>query len=272
MRSRSGPKMFCAVMLTAAMMTVLPLRAADLYVTPSSAAQDSLMLSARPGEYYYNLGADAVRHKDYPHAVEMYQVAASWAYKTAEFNLGVIYARGEGVAVDMPRAMAWMTLAAERNDKQYVEARNLIAMQLDKQGLAQAERILQELLPSYGDAVALPRAKLRWREVRDSATGSHLGAENGPVSVGNLNQRYIPTPGKQGNSSPTPMDSGRDITGTTGIDGTIAYRELRSTDNPYDPHLQQGVATVGEPTTVGESKPGQKNNGDSPRNDEQGKQ
>jgi hypothetical protein len=213
-----------------------------------------LVLSARPGEYYYNLAADAVRHKDYAHAVEMYQVASSWAYKTAQYNLGVMYARGEGVAVDLPRAMAWMTLAAERGDKQYVQARDVIASNLDKDGLATAEKIVQELIPTHGDAAAMPRAKLRWREVRDGATGSHLGASNGPVSVGNESQRYIPTPGKNGKTSPTPMGSVADITGTTGVDSTIAYRDLRMTDNPYDPRLQQGVATVGPVTTVGDKK------------------
>src|SRR4051812_29782948 len=50
---------------------------------------------ARPGEYYFKLGASAFQHKDYAHAVKMYEVAASWAYKPAQFNLGVMYARGQ---------------------------------------------------------------------------------------------------------------------------------------------------------------------------------
>jgi TPR repeat protein len=78
---------------------------------------------ARPGEYYFRIGANAFMHKDYAHAISMYQVAASWAYKPAEFNLGVMYARGQGVPVDLPRAMAWMALAAERGDKEYVDGK-----------------------------------------------------------------------------------------------------------------------------------------------------
>ena len=76
---------------------------------------------ARPGEYYFVLAAHAYRTRDFAHAIEMYQVAASWAFKPAEYNLGVMYARGQGVPVDMPRAMAWMALAAERNELHYVD-------------------------------------------------------------------------------------------------------------------------------------------------------
>src|ERR1043165_3965087 len=69
---------------------------------------------ARPGTYYFMEGAYAYRKRDYTFAIQMYQVSASWAYKPAEYNIAVMYARGQGVPVDLPRAMAWMALAAER--------------------------------------------------------------------------------------------------------------------------------------------------------------
>ena len=87
---------------------------------------------ARPGEYYFMRGAEAFRAGDYAHAVRMYEAASSWGYKNAQYNLGVMYARGQGVDVDLPRAMAWPALAAERNDKQYVAARELVYSLLDK--------------------------------------------------------------------------------------------------------------------------------------------
>lgn len=34
----------------------------------------------------------------------MYETSASWAYKPAHYNLAVMYAKGEGVPVDRPRA------------------------------------------------------------------------------------------------------------------------------------------------------------------------
>src|SRR4029079_16399920 len=69
---------------------------------------------ARPGEYYFKIGARAFQKNDSKFAIQMYEVAASWAYKPAAYNLGVMYARGQGTPVDFPRALAWMALAAER--------------------------------------------------------------------------------------------------------------------------------------------------------------
>jgi len=57
---------------------------------------------ARPGEHFFLLATRAVAKKDYTFAVDMYKVAASWAYKTAEYNLAVMYAKGDGVPVDRP--------------------------------------------------------------------------------------------------------------------------------------------------------------------------
>jgi TPR repeat protein len=80
---------------------------------------------ARPGEYYFLEGARAFRKKEYTFAIQMYQVSASWAYKPAEYNLAVMYTRGQGVPVDLPRGMAWIALASERNEQHYVDARDL---------------------------------------------------------------------------------------------------------------------------------------------------
>lgn len=52
--------------------------------------------NARPGEHYFGLAVDAIKHKDFAFAIDMYKVAASWAYKPAEYNLAVMYARGQG--------------------------------------------------------------------------------------------------------------------------------------------------------------------------------
>ncbi|HEY6894596.1 MAG TPA: hypothetical protein VI258_10540, partial [Rhodanobacteraceae bacterium] len=79
----------------------------------------------RPGQYFYYRAVDAVKHKQYKFAVDMYETSASWAYKPAQYNLAVMYAKGEGVPVDKPRAMAWAALAAERGDKDYIDAREL---------------------------------------------------------------------------------------------------------------------------------------------------
>jgi hypothetical protein len=204
---------------------------------------------ARPGEYYFKLGANAFERKDYAHAAEMYKVAASWAEKTAEYNLAVMYARGQGVPVDLPRAMAWSALAAERGDSQYVETREVIYSNLSKEQFEQANGIWRELRKTYGDEVALARAKARWREVRANATGSLVG------SIGNLQvgasggmtfKSRLADP-VQGSPLNPVATTASDLLNGNQEAGSIAYRQLRESDNPYDPKFVRpplGIATV----------------------------
>ena len=49
-----------------------------------------------------------------------------------------------------------------------------------------------------------------------------------------------------------------EVLGGSGIDGSIAYRQLRESDNPYDPKFERGAigtATVGEPVDGGPAQP-----------------
>jgi hypothetical protein len=220
----------------------------------------------RPGEYYFLLGADAFRKRDYAFAVQMYQVSASWAYKPAEYNLGVMYARGQGVAVDLSRALAWMALASEREEKHYVDAREAIYAEMSKEQFEQANAIWRELKPTYGDEVALRRAKARWAQVRASATGSHVGSV-GHLDVGTpgggLGDGSNPNMGspeknkefqaKWGGANHTSSSSAEVFGGGMEVDGSTAYRQLRDSDNPYDPKFRSpslGTAVVGKPTAV----------------------
>ena len=204
--------------------------------------------NARPGEYYFGLGANAFKRKDYAFAINMYRVAASWAYKPAEYNLAVMYARGQGVPMDLPRAMAWMTLAAERNETQYVEARELIHGKLTSAQFAQADVIWNQLKPTYGDEAALRRAKNRWAQVRSSMTGSRVGSVAGELAVGGLSVGGLQQapPGGHGTS---PVDtSGYELTGGNQMDGTIAYRQLLASNNPYDPKFEWRPGSTGKVT------------------------
>ena len=214
---------------------------------------------AVPGEYFFRLGVDAIKKHDYRYAIMLYKIAASWAYKPAEYNLGVIFAKGEGgVPEDRPQGMAWLTLAAERGNKDYAAARDKVRTALTPDESSKAEALVSELNKTYGDEHALPRAKARWREVRNNATGSHLGFV-GDLKVGAMN---VPT-----SNNPTSHKGGFGPLGTGGglqtassinggnyTDGSIAYRELRASDNPYDPKFDVGTVTVGDVVTVEKGK------------------
>lgn len=208
---------------------------------------------ARPGKYYFDLGAAAAEKKDYAHAIAMYKVAASWAYKPAEYNLAVMYVRGEGVPADLPTAMAWMTLAAERNDAQYVKARELIHAHLTPAQFDQANAIYSGLLPTYGDAVALHRAKMRWEETRAAMTGSRVGGQAGELIVGaNDGGHYMAAPPHTPGAALNHVNmNAADLTGGNHMDGSLAYQQLRSSNNPYDPQFVSATGT----TSVGPLTP-----------------
>ncbi|MFI5269394.1 MAG: sel1 repeat family protein [Chloroflexota bacterium] len=249
----------CLLCLSPALPAMVAAQTLDLAPVYDSAEQDGLPSfepgspesDARPGQYYFLLAAHAFQNHEYSYAVNMYKVAASWAYKPAEHNLAVMYALGQGVPVDLPRAAAWMTLAAERKEKTYVHALGLINAQLTEPQFAQAGAILHELIPTYGDKHALLRAKTRWAQVRSSMTGSRVGSQSSPMSVGvfayggttstfrgQMSSRVVFTPGE--------------VTGSRSVDGSIAYQQLTASNNPYDASFRErsGTATVGDLTTT----------------------
>jgi hypothetical protein len=211
--------------------------------------------SGRPGIFFFKKGVKAFEKDQTKFAIEMYQTSASWAYKPAQYNLSVIYSRGQGVPVDLPRAMAWIALAAERGEPRYVTARDAINAQLTSEHVDEANRILGDLIPKYADETALRRATRRWRDTKLDATGSRLGF-TGTLKIG--------APGKHlaGSSPGYVALSSFGITGGRQNDGSIEYRQLRESDSPYAPEDREltGTATVGNIVIPDLSKPGSTDN------------
>jgi hypothetical protein len=243
----------------------------------------SIRESATPGEMYFDDGVRAVKARDYWHAIAMYKVAASWAYKPAEYNLGVIFAKGEGgVPADLPQAYAWLVLAAERGDSHYVEARDRVKSALDDAGVKQSEVLLSAMRPSYADEVALVRAKTKWREVLSGATGSHVGYTGDNMQVGtatnvadsstaimkNTSMKASSNAGHGRGSvdASSGIVSAAGVIGTSGVSGSTAYHDLHATDNPYDPRFSAAVVTVGELKGVDAKKTDPKSEDEAPAN------
>jgi hypothetical protein len=237
--------------------------AQDFYAKDYSTPRDS----AVPGEYFFNLGVDEIKRNDYRYAITLYKIAASWAYKPAQYNLGVIFVKGEGgVPEDRPQGLAWLTLAAERDEKKYVSIRDRVRTALTADEVAKADALVADLSQTYGDKRALPRAKARWRDVRNGATGSHLGF-TGELHVGAMNVPGSNNPlnekgghGKSTAGANGSLQSPSAILGSSYADGSISYRELRETDNPYDARFNVGTVTVGAVEAAG------KNDGDKKQN------
>ena len=205
--------------------------------------------SARPGEKFFSEGVTAVRKNDYKYAIDRYEAAASWAYKPAQYNLGVIYFTGAGgIPENHALGLAWLALAAERGDKTYVAARDTAYTKTTDQEFAHANELWRDMKKTYGDKVALKRAETRWRQVRNSATGSHLGAGMGHLSVGGRDRSGVNVVNNPKNPTSTVANtatqSAAGITGADAVDGSVAYRQMRESDNPYDVKFKEATGEV----------------------------
>jgi uncharacterized protein len=126
-------------------------------------------------------GSRSYKAGHYQSALSRFTAAARWADKLAQFNIGVMHYHGQGVGRDLARASAWLQLAAERGYPEMVDMAALVREELNEAQLARAQRILeQELLPVFGDEVAIERTARRMERERRRATGSRTGM------VGNL--------------------------------------------------------------------------------------
>ncbi len=212
--------------------------------------------SARPGETFFYRAANAAAKGNHEFAAEMYRVSASWAYKPAQYDLGVMYFNGEGVPVDHALGMAWLALAAERDeDKDYGAARDLAYTKMSGAEFERANELWRDLRKTYGDDVALMRAKNRWLQVRRAATGSHLGEGTGHLTAGGRDVSGMNVNGKFKANTSTQTAFG--ITGAGAVDGSAAYSRLRTSDSPYDVKLKQptGIATVKDIIPIGDGVP-----------------
>ena len=54
--------------------------------------------------------------QDYPQALQWYRKAADQSHPLAQFNLGMMYAAGQGVPCDTAKSMEWMQKAADLGD------------------------------------------------------------------------------------------------------------------------------------------------------------
>lgn len=97
---------------------------------------------------------------DYPAAIEAYDQGdyvtafaeskplAEHGDADAQYLLGYLYARGEGVTRDVVRAFMWFTLAARQGDAIAAEAAVALAQSMTSEDVAAAERLARNWKPA----------------------------------------------------------------------------------------------------------------------------
>ncbi|MRH77720.1 sel1 repeat family protein [Spiribacter sp. C176] len=93
------------------------------------------MLWANDLTQQFKAGVEAYKIRDYETAYEIFLPFAEGGLDIAQYNLGLMYSHGQGVAQDYAEAARWYRLAAEQGD---VDAQlNLGVLYVQGQGVAQ---------------------------------------------------------------------------------------------------------------------------------------
>jgi hypothetical protein len=99
----------------------------------------------------YNLGLMFAKGKgvpqDYKEAVKWFTKAAEQGLADAQVNLGVMFDKGEGVPEDYVQAYKWFILAAAQGDKDAAEVRDLLKEKMSREQIAEAQKLARQFKP-----------------------------------------------------------------------------------------------------------------------------
>jgi uncharacterized protein len=87
--------------------------------------------------------------QDYMMAAKWFRQAAEQDYAAAQFNLGLLYARGFGVPQDDVRAYLWFYLAARQGGRDAITGLDAIAKRMHPDQIHQAEAMVQSWRPKH---------------------------------------------------------------------------------------------------------------------------
>ncbi len=85
--------------------------------------------------------------QDYSEAITWFQRSAAQDYAKAQLNLGALYSSGKGVKRDYVQAYKWFNVCAAKGDSKCVAKRDFVAKQLKASQLANAQRLAKEFTP-----------------------------------------------------------------------------------------------------------------------------
>jgi hypothetical protein len=113
-----------------------------------------------PGDYYACEARAAYGRESYGKIADLLEEAAYWANKDAQYTLGLAYFNGDTpkIAQNRPLGLAWLALAAERKNEQYVLAYAQARVKATPAELHQAQALWHKMRLKYGDQVAAKRA------------------------------------------------------------------------------------------------------------------
>ncbi len=89
----------------------------------------------------YQEGLDAFERGDYDTALYEFRLLADQGFASSQFNLGLMYAKGQGVPQDYVQAYRWYTLAASQGIDLAGKFKDHLKKSMSLNELAEAQRL-----------------------------------------------------------------------------------------------------------------------------------
>lgn len=100
----------------------------------------------------YNLGVMYAKGhgvpQDYAEAAKWYRLAADQGDASAQFNLGIKYADGQGVPQDYVLSHVWFNLSAAQGNKIAAKNREVVVGRMTPAQIAEAQKLAREWRPT----------------------------------------------------------------------------------------------------------------------------
>ena len=105
----------------------------------------TLLLGTPASADDYQKGLDAWYKKDYATALREWKPLAEQGVAFAQYNLGVMYANGQGVIQDYVRAHMWFNIAASSGKSENAsENRDIAAKRMTSADISTAQKLARE--------------------------------------------------------------------------------------------------------------------------------
>lgn len=86
--------------------------------------------------------------QDYKEAVKWYRLGANQGRATAQLNLGVIYVKGQGVPLDYIQPYMWFSIAEANGNKTAVRNMDVMEKEMTAEQVSQAQEVAKNWTPN----------------------------------------------------------------------------------------------------------------------------
>lgn len=90
------------------------------------------------------------RTENYAAAFAGFKAAALEGDHVAQFNVGVMFYRGQGVASDLVQAYGWIDLATEGGDVDMIRAQGYLVLDMTQEQIDQGRRLAAQVARQHG--------------------------------------------------------------------------------------------------------------------------